>query len=290
MGIIRTILLTGASGYLGRNLVKGFVGAGHKLILLVRANSNVRFAEKYEANITIYRLGEVALRDIFCTNQIDVIVHTATSYGRKSETMAEVLDANLGFPIQILSEAIKHQVKYFVNTDTSLPKSLNWYSLSKKQLLEWLHASSSAIRILNLQLEYFYGPNDDPSKFVTFLLNEFRSGKESIDFTEATQLRDFIYIDDVVQAYVLLIDKLETLPEMSTVQIGSGRAISLKEIIIKVQHLLNAENVKLNFGSIPMRKNEIMYSCADTLFLEKIGWRAMVPFEEGILKMIKNEQ
>ncbi|TKC03490.1 NAD-dependent epimerase/dehydratase family protein [Pedobacter cryotolerans] len=281
------ILLTGASGYLGKNLIQGFVDANHELVLLVRKSSDMIFLRNYTQPIKVYYIGSQTFDEIFRDNNIDIVIHTAASYGRKDETLKHVIDANLTFPIDLLTAAIKNDVKYFINTDTALPKTLNWYARSKKQFLEWLEESSSKINVINLQLEYFFGPNDDESKFITFVLKELQSGKTEIDFTEATSLRDFIFIDDVVKAYLLIVRKINNFSGLQTIQIGSGNAIQLRKIIIKIRELVNRKDVNLNFGAIPMRPNEIEKSCADITYLKNLGWSPEYSFEEGILKTIQ---
>lgn len=281
------ILLTGGSGYLGKNLSKGLVEANHELILLVRENSDIKFLQNITNPIKVYFIGVQSIDKIFRENNIDIVIHTAACYGRKGESLKDIIIANLLFPIELLNAAIENDVKYFINTDTALPKSINWYTKSKKQFLEWLEDSSCKINVLNLQLEYFYGPNDDDSKFISFVLKELQSGKPSIDFTEATSLRDFIFIDDVVKAYVLLVSKIENFSGIQTIQIGSGEAVELRQIIIKIREILKRNEVELNFGALPMRPNEVEKSCADITYLKKLGWKPTYSFEEGILKTIQ---
>ena len=63
----------------------------------------------------------------------------------------------------------------------------------------------------------------------------------------------------------------------------------LKDLVLEMQSLTDSMNVKLNFGAIPTRDNEIMHSCADTTFLEGLGWKPIHTFKDGVLKMIKIE-
>lgn len=289
MGSIKNILITGASGYLGKNLVEYLLLSNYKLILLVREKSNIAYLDALPQNFRIYKSSLSSYVDIFYENKVDVIIHTAASYGRKGESLSSILDANLFFPIKLLDAALKYKVKFFINTDTALPKELNAYSKSKKQFLEWLQALSSEINAINVQLEYFYGPNDDKTKFITFLLDELKSNKNQIDFTDATPLRDFIYIDDVISAYATIINKLHEFKGFVDIQVGSGNAMMLKDIIKEVQRISKNLDKELNFGAIPMRPNEIMKSCADITFLKKLGWQPNFSFEQGIIKTIELE-
>ncbi len=77
----------------------------------------------------------------------------------------------------------------------------------RKIFVEWLKYFSDRIKVVNLKLEHMYGPKDDDSKFVTWITNQMLNNISSIDLTEGTQKRDFIYIDDVVDAYMLMLEK-----------------------------------------------------------------------------------
>ena len=288
MGNVKNVLLTGGSGYLGRHLTNFLIKNNYFLVLLVRSNSDLSYLNDNKS-VKIYRLESIAIDQIFNENKIDIVIHTAASYGRKGESLRAVVDANLKFPIDLLDAAISNAVKYFINTDTSLPKDLNSYSRSKKQFFEWLSASSKEISVINLQLEYFYGPNDDQSKFITYVLQELRSGKNSIDFTEATSLRDFIYIDDVIDAYGTVLKNINKFNGLTTLEIGSGEAVQLRDLIIEVRDISQNKEVQLNFGAIPMRPNEIMKSCADITKLISLGWQPKYTFRQGILKTIELE-
>lgn len=284
---MKTILLTGATGYLGRNLLSSLLKADYHVITLVRKDTLTTAFLGFENSLKVYLINEIDLADVFDSHQIDIIIHTATSYGRKGESLSSMVQSNLYFPLTILELALKKGIKYFINTDTALPKDLNNYTRSKKQFAEWLIAYSSQINILNLELEYFYGPNDDSSKFITYVLNELFSGKKHIDFTDATPLRDFIYIDDVLDAYLLILKNIENINGLNTISIGSGKAVILKDLIIEIQALVNCHHVKLNFGALPMRENEIICSCADISFLNSLGWEPKYTFKEGIQQTIK---
>jgi nucleoside-diphosphate-sugar epimerase len=287
---MKTILVTGATGYLGRNLCEQLLNENYKVLALVRQNSNTNNLEQLKGDLQVFRLTESMIEEIFAQNEIDIILNTATCYGRKSEDLNSVINANLTFPLQILNSCLKYNVKYFINTDTSLPKSLNSYSLSKKQFTEWLEFYSEKINILNIQLEYFYGPHDDDSKFITFVLKELMSGKESIDFASGKPYRDFIYIADVIDAYMKLISNLSEIVGFQNIPLGSGEAFPLRNIVKQIQDKSGFTKVVLNFGALPDRTNEVEYSCANTSYLKSIGWEPKYNLAEGLQEIINIEK
>jgi CDP-paratose synthetase len=289
MDAIKTILLTGATGYLGSNLAKAFVENGYKLVLLKRENSDIRRIKSIIPNIVIYNIDECDLDVVFQRNNIDCIINTVASYGRKNESLVEIYQANLIFPARLLDYSIKHKVKYFLNTGTSLPPELNVYALSKNQFVELLKLNKHKINTLNIKLEYFYGPDDDNSKFVSLILSKLLAGEKMIEFSQGIQLRDFIYIKDVVSAFLVLITNLSKQDEYLDVSLGFGQVYTLRQIAEKIKCAVGS-NAILKFGALPMRDGELMYSKADPSFLKTLGWIPMYDFDKGITETINIEK
>lgn len=289
MGAVNSILLTGATGYLGSNLLRAFIKAGYDVSILKRKNSSLHRIEDLTGNFKSYTIGENRLEDIFDAQNYEAVVHTATSYGRNGEAEQQIFDANVVFPLRLLLAAIEGGTKLFVNTDTSLPKNINTYSFSKKTFSEILAFYSSKIKIINIEPEYFYGPFDDDTKFITGIVHKLQQKPEFLDFTEGIQERDFIYIDDIVRAYLLLISQSDSLDEYTDIPVGSAESHQLKSVVLLIHELTGKSDTKLNFGAIPMRKGEIMRSCADISLLKKMGWHPETKLREGISKLLKIE-
>ena len=111
-----------------------------------------------------------------------------------------------------------------------------------------------------------------------------------LDLTAGEQKRDFVFIDDVVAAYSVLLQKAGA--EQGTFQeygIGSGLAVSIREFV-ETAHEVACSTTRLNFGALPYRSNEIMHSAADTVPLESLGWSCHVNLREGIRRTIAMEK
>jgi CDP-paratose synthetase len=278
------LLITGGTGYLGSNLIQSLLNKKYKISVLVRATSSLARIASLKSQINLIFMDD--LDDFFKTNSIDAIIHTAASYGRKGEPLEDVLHSNVVFPAKLLTSAIENKVKVFINTDTSLPRDLNYYSLSKAQFKDWLLHLSSQIQIINIIPEYFYGPNDDDSKLVTGVLNKLNNNVESIDFTTGIQERDFIYIEDVVSAYSLILENLDKLEHFTAIPLGTSRTISLRYLVELTKELSKNKTTALNFGKIPIRNGDVMHSKADITLLLSLGWKPITDIKQGLKKII----
>jgi nucleoside-diphosphate-sugar epimerase len=106
-----------------------------------------------------------------------------------------------------------------------------------------------------------------------------------IELTPGEQKRDFIYIDDVVSAYMLLLEKGQNTFRFSEYDVGSGEAVSIRRFVETAKRL-SESTTDLLFGKKTYRDHEIMHSQADVGPLKMLGWTPMTSLENGILKSL----
>lgn len=289
---MQTVLLTGATGYLGSYLAKAFVKAGHKVVVLARKTSNLSRIISIVPSLQVFNTEdglEVPFRSL---GHVHAVVHAATCYGRDGETPLEVFEANTVFPLRLLEAATNFGADSFFNTDTVLNEYISTYALSKHQFAEWGRnfANAGALKFINIHLEHLYGPGDDAGKFTTHVIRSCLNNVPEIKLTAGEQKRDFVHVDDVVRAYSCLLDNTSELGlGYHKFSIGSGQAVSVREFVNKVHRLTNSRS-KLLFGALPYRKNEVMQSQADTSRLEESGWCCQMSLEQGLQQTIDLER
>lgn len=284
------VLLTGATGFLGSHLLERLVDCNNSVVCLKRESSNLQRVEHLVEQVEWFNLEGFDYDQFFLKEEIDCIIHCATHYGRKEEDPLQTIEANIILPLKLLYASSKTNISMFINTDTILDKRINHYSLSKNQFVDWLRSFPKHLTLVNLAIEHFYGPLDDESKFVSFIVKELITNeRKTINLTEGLQKRDFIYIDDVVEAFMVLLRNMHALDKsFHHFEVGSNNPISIKEFVTLTKELCKNNQSKLNFGAIPYRKNEIMLSSADTSLLESLGWAPRVNLIEGLKKTINN--
>jgi nucleoside-diphosphate-sugar epimerase len=150
---MKTILITGINGYLGSHLAKA-LSADYHIIGLEYTLQNLNRIEGY--NFNVYSVEKGLPDELFENHKPDIIIHTATFYGRQNEEIKTIANANLFIPFDLLDKAIQHGCKVFVNTDTVLDRFVSTYALTKRHFQEWLYLRKNEINIINMQLEHFY--------------------------------------------------------------------------------------------------------------------------------------
>lgn len=286
------ILLTGATGFLGSHLLESFISQGFQVVILKRASSDTSRITHLLEKVKSYNIDQVNVKTIFQEIKPEIVVHTACSYGRKNESLFDIVNSNLIFGLDLLEESINTNVKTFINTDSLLPRNLNDYSLSKAQFTDWLEKRSDKIQVVNFKIEHMYGVKDDTKKFLPWLIDEMINGVDDISLTSGIQKRDFIYISDVVAAYDLVIHKRDVLLNWNQFDIGTKFFTGVKEFVLILAREIEKINkikivARLRFGAIPYRKGDIMTPELDNTKLIELGWNPKVAVIDGIQKILK---
>ena len=289
---MKTVLLTGATGFLGSHLLEALLNVGYKVAILKRSTSDTWRINHLLDVVKAYDIDTQQVEQAFTDQRIDVIIHTACCYGRNGESICEIVESNLIFGLKLLDACIKYSVGTFCNTDTLLNRSLNDYALSKKQLTEWLKQKSDQVQVINLKLEHMYGPKDDATKFVSWLLSQLRQGAAEIKLTSGEQLRDFIYIDDVVSAYMTVLAKVDELDRYNEFEVGKGTSIPVKSFIQTLkksyEDKFGVSVTFLHFGAVSYREGEVMDFRVDNAGLMNLGWNPAYSLEKGLKLIIED--
>ena len=285
-----SLLLTGGTGFLGSNLLRRLVAEGVPVVLVKRATSKVTRIADVLPRVRTYDIATGVLPRIFEENRIDTVLHCATHYGRGSSP-ADILETNIVLPLRLLQLASETGVKSFINTDTILDKRVSEYSLSKRQFAEWLELYGRRLVCVSVALEHFYGPDDDPSKFVAGVIRDLLLGAPRIELTPGAQRRDFIHVDDVVDAFLKILNFCEQARSgFYHFEVATNAPITIRELVEEIRRLVGRPETRLEFGALPYRENEVMDSLVDTSALRALGWTPRIGVREGLARTIAAER
>lgn len=279
------IAITGATGTLGSALTRALLQRGDTVVILSRTPTALR--RLLGLPITAYPYDVAGIAAALAAGPLDALVHAACSYGRSGESAADLLEANALTPLR-LALAAGTRVGRWLSIGTALPRGVSPYALSKAQFADWLEAlPASAVPPRDiLLLEHFYGPGDDPSKFLTRVARACIAG-EPLELTAGTQERDFIQLDDVVAAILAVLDRPQ--PGCRSIAVGSGTAVTIRTVVERLNRLAGGRS-QLRFGAVPMRANEPARCVADITALCRLGWSPAVSLESGLAALVASEQ
>ena len=286
-----TILLTGGTGFLGSKILEALVNQDYSVVLLKRSTSKLWRINHLLKRIKTFDADRISLDKVFKEQKIDIVIHTACEYGRMSETLHHVAQSNIIFSLKVLDACLKYDIKTFINTDTLLPRNLNAYTLSKKQFFEWLKEKSDQIQIINIKIDLIYGTKDDTTKFIPWVITQIKKNVPKIKFTKGEQERDFIFVDDVVSAFMIILKKSPNFQNYNEFDVGTGEPIKIRVFLecLKKIYISNFGEIKTKFvyGEIPYRPNEMMAININNKPLNNLGWSPKINLQQGLRKILK---
>ena len=111
--------------------------------------------------------------------------------------------------------------------------------------------------------------------------------KETINLTKGEQIRDYIYVKDLVNALIKFIE-IKEFPSFEVFNVCSNIGISIKEIATRILEISGAPSYCFNFGAVPYRKDEVMYLVGDNSKIRSVlQWEPKYSLEEGLSRTYK---
>jgi UDP-glucose 4-epimerase len=239
---------------------------------------------------------------------VDAVIHLAAliDVSGSIENPLETNDVNVNGTLTVLNEALRQNVKKFLfassaavygDTDhlpleeRSLPKPLSPYAASKISAEYYCSVFQKDYGFPIAILRYFnvYGPRQQQNSYcgviTRFVSNALRD-KPLIIFGDGCQTRDFIYVDDVVDASILALENEDDSGKI--LNVCTGKPVSINELASTVEEITQKDLGILHYES---RKGDVYHSYGSPLKArEAIGFTARTSLREGLTKLVKTSK
>ena len=279
----KRVLVTGGCGYVGNLLVSKLKEYNAKVFVfdINLPSEQCKDVSYYDVNLLNVGLLNTLIKQI----KPQIIYHLAASLDRSRDydNVDKILEINLRGTNNLLRSLEEIDYTSFIFTSTSevygtqtkipfkedmILHPTSPYSLSKaaaelsiQTFSNIYHKSYTILRLFNI-----YGPSLPESFFVPQLIKALK-GNKNFDMTMGEQKRDFVWIDDIVDALILVV--LNTNANNQIFNICSGASISLRELVLAIKKLIPSK-AKINFGAIPYRENEIWNMVGSNIKIKEI--------------------
>lgn len=295
----KKVLVTGGAGFIGSNLVKQLVKEGNSVTVLDN------FLSGYRSNLDPYQAVNIIEGDVRDKSKVnmaisgaEIVFHLAASVGNKRSIDHPIIDAEINVigTLQVLEAARREGVRKIVTSSSAgIFGELKTIPIKEDHPIEpdspygctklcEEKLCLSYAKLYDLEavcLRYFnvYGPNQRYDAYGNVIpIFVFRSLRNEplVIFGDGEQTRDFVHVDDVVQANIKAAD---TMGVKGAFNIASGTRITINRLVQLITR--NANNVKIEYE--PERGGDVRHSLADiSLAKQKIGYSPSIDLENGI--------
>lgn len=293
---MKTILVTGGSGFVGHHCLTHLVQQGFHVHAFTR-QSRPSTPEITWHSLDLFNLPKIAeiLKEIQPTHLLHLAWVTEHGNFWHSPLNLAWMQASLELALQFAKQGGKRCV--FVGTCAEYGQSdeayheektpLNphtLYGVSKNALRHTVEKffSEMGISFCWARIFYPYGPGENPKRLIPWLIRSFLQ-QQPVSCTAGEQKRDLVFINDVADALVTVLGS----SLQGCINIGSGMPLSIKDVCLKIADFFQAKHL-LKMGAIasPLHDDPIMV--ADTTRLKnELLWSAKVNLDEGLFRSIE---
>ncbi len=298
------ILVTGAAGFIGSHVAEAFHRAGHEVVGLDNLSTGKRENLPSEINLVVMDLADEArLETLFRDFQPEVVSHHAAQVNVRVswDKPAEDARANILGSLALLGQATRGGIQKIIYSSsggaaygepTRLPVAedhpvhpLSNYGVSKYTTELYLRSfqASGGLRYVILRYPNVYGPRQDPhgeAGVVAIFTMQFLQGEQPRIFGDGSKTRDYLYIDDIVDANLRALNH----QDCGVFNLGWGKEITDLEVFQAVRDAVGS-TVEPVFEQ--KRPGEIDHISLDATQARKVlGWEPRIDFREGVKRVV----
>jgi UDP-glucose 4-epimerase len=308
---MKKVLITGGAGFIGSNTVLRLIGKGHSVIVFdnlssgklenlnsIRNNPNFHFIQgDIKDKTALHRaLREVdavvhlaALIDVSASVIDPLKTHEVNATGTLNVLQAAERENTVGQFVFASSTAVYGNAEVLPIKETTAPRPISPYAASKVAGEAYCNAFTKCHSLSTVILRFFnvYGPKNEKSHYsgvITKFLRQVLNNEVLTVYGDGEQTRDFIHVNDVVDAIVLALEAKEVDGEVFNV--CTGVPLSINKLVEAV-HTATGRTVRVRHA--PARAGEIRFSYGDPSKAgEKLKFTPKVGLQEGLDSVLKS--
>lgn len=310
---MRTCLVTGGAGFIGSHITDHLVKDGYRVVVIDNESTGFRENVNPEA---MYIRGDVTnlddLQQAF-SHDIDVVFHIAgqASTIRSFDDPDDDLKVNVNGTINVLKMCLEHRVPRLLyassmtayghpvtipTPETEICKPISYYGIAKYAAERYVHATADRVdldfglHVTSFRMFNVYGERqslDNPyqgvvSIFIANVLNK----EPIIIHSDGEQSRDFVHIQDVVDAWMSALDNEAAYGQVFN--LGTGQRRSINELVDVTLSAFDHSRATYPVEYAPLRPGDQRHMAADiTKASQILGWQPQIEFDKGMARTVR---
>ncbi len=311
---MRKVLVTGGAGFIGSHVVDGYLRRGWEVVVVDNLSTGKK--DNLNRKATFYKMDitDPDIDRLFLEEKFDLVNHHAAQIDVRISVRDPLLDAQINVlgTLNLLTNCQKHKVDSFIfissggvvygEPDSLPPKEeftknpLSPYGVSKHTIEHYLYyyQQTFGLRYLALRYANVYGPRQDPhgeAGVITIFTGKMLQGKMPFIYGDGEQLRDYIYVEDVVAVNMAGTERVQELnkrqissPDDLAYNVGTQKTSSVN-LIYQILGQITGFEKPARYA--PEREGEIRRIYLNIEKAKKeFGWKPELDLREGLVKTV----
>ena len=299
------ILVTGGAGFIGSNIVDALIEKKHAVVIVDNlATGNIKNINKKAKFYKVSVCDKKKIDEIFKKEKIDIVIHHAAQLDVRKSVADPCFDAdvNIKGALNILEACKNTKVKKIIFASSggtiygecgtkapdekSFANPLSPYGVAKLSVEHYIKAYSALYGLKYTVLRYanVYGPRQDvngEAGVVAIFIGKMTANKEVFIFGNGKQLRDYVYVKDVVSANI----KALTKGNNEIINIGTQKTFSVNQLVKELSAITHYKNKPI---FKPKRNGELFKSFLNISKAKKVlNWEPKVSIKEGLKNTVE---
>lgn len=294
---MKRVLLTGATGFIGRHCLPLLVARGYE----VHAVSSRPITERvsnihwHQTDLLDFRQVALLIAEVQPTHLLHFAWYTIPGkywssvenvrWLRASISLLQAFVQHSGQRVVMAGSCAEYdwQYGYCSEAITPLaPKTLYGTCKHSLQLVLSAFSRQTGLSAAWGRIFFLFGPYEHPDRLVAYVIRSLLQGKVA-RCSHGNQIRDFLYVEDVADAFVALLDS----PVLGPINVASGQPITVRDLIYNIAEMLERPDL-IQLGALPAPEDEPPLLVADVRRLqEEVAWQPNYGLKRGLKKTIE---
>ena len=290
------VLVTGATGFIGRHAITPLQEQGHEVHTVGSRPLDKAFSSVTHHQADLLDSGQ--MERVIAAVQADQLLHfswfvTPGEYLKSFNNirwvyatleMLRMFEENGGTRSVLAGTCFEYDLQRgFLSEDVTPTRPDSLYGTCKNALREMVegYSEQSGLSTAWGRIFFLYGPHEYPGRLVASVINAVLRGEDA-KCSHGRQIRDFMHVQDVADAFVALLGSDVT----GSVNIASGQPVTIRDIALKIASQAGDEDL-VKLGIYPAPENEPPVILADTRKLNNVvGWKPSISLDDGLARTI----